>query len=184
MAERVGVLTWKQANSVLTYLKGVGNKRDVALWAVGIGTGLRISDILGLEWSDVLDAENKVAQSIAVTETKTKGNRQLTLLPLVREALEDYRTTDEGRIFNVTRQHARRLVKEWCEAVNLRGNYGTHTMRKVFCTLAYNNSGGDPVATARVTGHANPAQLMHYIGQTAQSESDIWNGIAATMGSK
>ena len=48
MSERVGAITGKQAMSVLTYLQGKGKVRDVALWAIGIGTGLRISDILDL----------------------------------------------------------------------------------------------------------------------------------------
>ncbi len=48
MAERVGALTGKQTMSVLTYLQGNGKARDTALWAIGIGTGLRISDILSL----------------------------------------------------------------------------------------------------------------------------------------
>lgn len=39
------------------------------------------------------------------------------------------------------------------------------------------NSGGDPVSTARVTGHSNAAQLMAYIGATPATEQAICNAI-------
>ena len=184
MSERVGALTSKQAMSVLTYLQGRGNARNVALWAVGIGTGLRVSDILSLRWKDVLTAEGEIARSITVQEGKTGQQRILHLIPLVRDALEAYRTEETDRstiVFHLTRQHARRLVKDWCAAVNLKGDYGTHTMRKAFCTVVYENSGGDPVNAARVTGHTNPAQLMRYIGQTPPTIERIWKSLERTL---
>ena len=42
MAERVSALSREQALSVAGYLKEKGSPRDVALWSLGIGTGLRI----------------------------------------------------------------------------------------------------------------------------------------------
>jgi len=184
MSERVGALTGKQAMSVLTYLQGKGDPRDVALWAVGIGTGLRISDILDLRWKDVVTAEGEIARSMIVTENKTGQQRTIRLIPLTREALESLRggiTDRETKVFTLTRQHVRRLVKQWCAAVNLKGDYGTHSMRKAFCTIVYENSGGDPVNAARVTGHTNPSQLMRYIGQTPPTIERIWKGVERTL---
>ena len=184
MAERVGAITGKQAMSVLTYLQGKGKTRNVALWAMGIGTGLRISDILSLRWSDVLTAEGDVAESITIKEQKTGNGRTLRLIQMVRNALEAHRTEETertARVFDLSRQQATRLVKEWCEAVNLKGNYGSHTMRKAFCTIVYENSGGDPVNAARVTGHTNPSQLMHYIGKTPPTIARIWTGLERTL---
>ena len=184
MAERVGALTGKQAMSVLTFLQGKGKPRDVALWAVGIGTGLRIGDILELRWKDVVTAEGEIAEIITIQENKTKQQRTIRLILLVRDALEAYRTEETDRealIFHLTRQHARRLIKDWCAAVNLKGNYGAHTARKAFCTIVYENSGGDPVNAARVTGHTNPSQLMHYIGQSPPTIERIWKGLESTL---
>ena len=184
MGERVAALTGKQAMSVLTYLQGKGSTRNVAMWAVGIGTGLRISDILDLSWKDVVTAEGKIAQSITVKENKTKQQRTILLIPLIRDALDAYKgdeTNRDSKVFQLSRQQAHRLVKQWCAAVNLKGDYGTHTMRKAFCTIVYENSGGDPVNAARVTGHTNPAQLMHYIGQTPPTIEKIWKGLETTL---
>ena len=142
MGERVGALTGKQAMSVLTYLQGKGSTRNVAMWAVGIGTGLRISDILDLAWRDVVTAESTIAKSITVKENKTKQQRTILLIPLIRDALEAYKgeaMDRDTKVFQLTRQQAHRLVKQWCAAVNLKGDYGTHTMRKAFCTIVYEN---------------------------------------------
>ena len=180
MATRVSALTGKQAMSVTQYLKGKGNKRNVLLWILGITTGLRIGDLLRLNLSDFLNGDGKVAKSITVKESKTKQARLIPVATAAREALEAYQEGLGGRerLFTITREQARRLVKAWCRDCNLTGNYGTHTMRKTFATEAYLNSGGDPVATARVTGHSNAAQLMAYIGATPATEKAIWEGIA------
>jgi len=179
MATRVSGLTSKQATSITQYLKGKGNKRNILLWTLGVTTGLRISDLLRLNLSDFLDGNGKVANSITVKESKTKKARLIPVATAAREALESYREDLGGRerLFTITREQARRLIKAWCKDCNLTGNYGTHTMRKAFATEAYLNSGGDPVATARVTGHSNAAQLMAYIGATPATEKVIWNAI-------
>lgn len=179
MAERVWALTREEALSVLAYLRTTGSKRDVALWALGIGTGLRIGDLLRLRGCDFGAAKGHVDAQLAVRASKTKRARSVQLIPLVCEAVEAYlpelRRTE--LLFPITRQHARRLVKEWCKAAKVDGQFGTHSMRKTFATIAYENSGGDAALTARVTGHSNPAQLMTYIGRIPATEQSVWDGV-------
>ena len=177
-------LNSKQGMSVLTYLKGTtSSKRDrnVALWAVGIGTGLRISDILDLRWKDVISGDNTISGTIKMVEGKTSQVRIIELCPMVVDALEAYRTskTDSSRlVFDLSRQQSSRLVAQWCAAVNLRGTYGAHSMRKCFCSTVYDHSGGDVVSASRVTGHSNPSQLLAYIGQSAPTVRQIWKGVS------
>jgi integrase len=187
MAKRMKALTAPQAKSVYTYLKGRGDTRDVLLWGLGITTGLRVSDLLMLRWSDFTGADGEIVETITVKETKTKQVRTIDVLTIARDALEarqnEIHPEPEDYLFAgrtgapITREQARRLVKQWCADCNLSGDFGTHTMRKAFATVAYQNSGGDPVATARVTGHRNPAQLMAYIGLTTRTERQITRGI-------
>ena len=176
MATRVSGLSKKQAATITQYLKGKGNKRNTLLWIVGLTTGLRVGDILRLNVSDFLDGDGEILKSIIVKEGKTKQTRVIPVLDSLRTALTAYRGELNGRdkLFTITREQARRLIKQWCASCNLTGNYGTHTMRKTFATEAYLNSGGDPVATARVTGHKNTSQLMAYIGATTATEQTIW----------
>lgn len=183
-AKRVGALSSKQAELVLNYLRGRGNKRNVLLWSLGITTGLRISDLLSLRLSDFLTPEGGVAESITVHEKKTGKGRTILIAPVARKAIESYReelTDTDAKLFTITREQSRRLVKQWCDACGFRGRYGTHTLRKTFATIAYDNSGGDPVTTARVTGHSNPSQLLAYIGRKPADELKIWQSIGKTF---
>lgn len=181
-AKRMGALTGKQATLVLNYLRGLGNERNILLWVLGITTGLRISDLLELCLSSFLTPEGDISQSITVNETKTGKTRTIQVAPVAAKALESYRgelTADN--LFTITRQQARRLIKRWCDDCGLQGNYGTHTMRKTFATIAYDRSGCDPVVTAQVTGHSNPAQLLRYIGRKPASELKVWEGIGKAI---
>jgi integrase len=179
MAERVDALTREQALSVLAYLKQIGSQRDVALWALGIGTGMRIGELLDLRVCDFRTVDGHVDALQAVRTTKAKRGRDVQLIPVVREAVEKHLSTLRRTelLFPITRQHARRLVKEWCEAAHVEGQFGTHSMRKTFATIAYDHSGGDAALTARVTGHRNSTQLMAYIGRTPATEETIWSGV-------
>jgi len=192
-ANAVDPLNGKQAKCVLNYLKGVGNSRNTLLWALGITTGLRISDLLPLRVQDLLDAERETKKFIKVRETKTGKTRLVPVMKVAEEAFRSHRQQEKSEpndyLFNsrkgntpITREQARRLVKRWCEECNLRGNYGTHTLRKTFASIAYANSGGDPVATARVTGHSNPAQLLRYIGEVSRTESQIYEAMNRSFG--
>ena len=178
-AKRVDGLSRKKAVVVYSYLKGLGNTRNSLLWALGITTGLRISDLLNLRLADFLMPDGALAQSITIKEIKTGQSRTIILAPIALQQLTGYRQEiSEGeRLFSITREQARRLIKKWCDDCGLKGRYGTHTMRKTFATVAYDNSGGDPVMTARITGHSNPSQLMAYIGRKPATEQKVWTDV-------
>ncbi len=183
MAERVCALTRQEALSVLAHLKRTGARRDVALWALGIGTGLRISELLRLRGCDFVTKDGRVEVQLALRASKTRGARSVQLIPLARKAVEEYlpELRRSELLFPITRQHARRLIKEWCDAANVSGQFGAHSMRKTFATIAYDNSGGDAALTARVTGHTNSSQLMAYIERTPATEQSVWDGVCKAL---
>jgi len=105
-------------------------------------TGLRVSEIKGLRWSDIVNDELRINRSVAmgqVTDTKTLSSRApVPLLPIVKKALEAHRkrTTGDGFIFhgntgkplrleNVLRRDIKPVLKEeglpW---------YGWHAFRR------------------------------------------------------
>ena len=186
-AKRVDGLTLKQARLVTIYLRGAGNKRDLALWSFGISVGLRVSDLLSLRVQDVLDGEGEIADRISIREAKTGQTRLIALSSLARDALRAYFDEMQPRAqdplfigrngLSIGRERVRRMVKQWAAACNLRGDFGSHSLRKTFARLAYESSGHDPVATCRATGHRNPAQLLAYIGEFARTTQDIFSGI-------
>lgn len=116
------------------------NPRDLALFVVGINTNLRASDLLGIRAGMVRGL--KPMDEIELREIKTGKRRRISLNGSVIEAVKAllasraYQDKDflfrsqRGEVLTVPSLH--RLVKGWCAAINLRGNFGSHTLRKTW----------------------------------------------------
>ncbi len=57
-----------------------------------------------------------------------------------------------------------RLVKSWCRQINLRGNYGTHTLRKTFGYIQRVQYAVGFKIFRLWFNHSNPAVTMRYLG--------------------
>jgi integrase len=113
--------------------------RDLALFTLGINTNLRAVDLLKIRVGQVRNL--KPLESIELREQKTSKMRRVTLNKACVDAIHkliaprDYRDDDYlflGQRGALTVPSVNRLVKEWCAAINLKGNYGAHTLRKTF----------------------------------------------------
>lgn len=61
--------------------------REYTLFVIGINSGLRISDILNLKWSDVCDKRYKLKSTIVLKEKKTSKTKKFPLNESAKEAL-------------------------------------------------------------------------------------------------
>ncbi len=118
--------------------------RDLAIFVTGINTNLRASDILRLNVGQVKNLE--LGDEIVLKEKKTGKERRITVNAEVLEAvkqllasrkvsghdLRDDKPLFVGQRGRMTVPTLSRLVSEWCNAINLKGNYGSHSMRKTF----------------------------------------------------
>lgn len=114
--------------------------RDLALFTLGVNTNLRAIDLLGIKVGDVKYL--KPMDELEVKERKTGKTRRISLNNACVEAIqkllasEDYGDGDllfKGRNNKaLTVPSVNRLVKQWTGAINLRGNYGCHSLRKTF----------------------------------------------------
>ena len=116
-----------------------GNPMYSALLTLGINTNLRASDLLRITAGQVRGL--KPMDEIELKEKKTGKTRRITLNKACVEALTRLlasRSFDEdtpifqGERGTLTVPSVNRLVKSWCKAINLKGNYGAHTLRKTF----------------------------------------------------
>jgi len=115
-----------------------GNPRDLCIFILGINTNLRASDILNLRVRDVQGQDELVLK-----EKKTGKIRRTTLNDAVRKAINNLLASmsnpdDESYLFlglrgnPLTVPTLSRMVKTWCQAINLPGNYGSHSLRKTW----------------------------------------------------
>ena len=113
--------------------------RNQALFTIGINTNLRASDLLGIKAGQVRDLT--AGDSIQIKEKKTGKFRVVTLnkacVLAIQKLMASSPYDDNDPLFvgqrgPLTVPSVHRLVKSWCRAINLRGNYGSHSMRKTW----------------------------------------------------
>jgi integrase len=114
-------------------------QRDLVLFTLGINTNLRAVDLLKIRVAQVRNL--KPLESIELKEQKTGKLRRVTLNKACVDAIRnliasrDYQDDDYlflGQRGRLTVPSVNRLVKGWCAAINLNGNFGAHTLRKTF----------------------------------------------------
>ncbi len=151
------------------------NPRDLAIFTLGINSALRASDLVAIPLSSIQNL--MVGESFIVKEKKTGKNRHVTINESVFRALNDYlevrpRTRANRPLFlsrkgggGLTVPSLHRLVKSWCHEVKLKGNYGSHTLRKTF---GYHQ---------RVTFKTELPILMTAFNHTSQKQTLSYLGI-------
>ncbi len=153
------------------------SKRNRLIFAFGINTGLRVSDILLLNISDVKDKNN-----VVIREKKTGKYKKFPLNNKLRYLIQDYLKDFGGYRLNTplflgdkgSRMHRSvvyRFLNETVNALNLEvGAIGTHTMRKTFGYHHYKQF-NDIALLQRILNHSSPAITLRYIG-ISQEEID------------
>lgn len=149
--------------------KGKHGKRDYLIMAIGIKTGLRISDILNLKVSDV---KNKTQTEII--EIKTGKKRTVHLKSLTSNII-DYLNTEHSAesdwLFPSPTDSSRCLASHQYYKIlqkvsdNLGLDYiGTHTLRKTFSYFFLKQNKGDIVTLMKILNHSSQAVTLRYAG--------------------
>jgi len=162
--------------------------RDLCLFTVGINTGLRAGELLSLTLGDV---QHLVAgDALQLKQSKNGEYRRVTVNQAVVDAIdlwleEHPDPRDAAPLFPsrmtgeaLTVSEVRKKIKRWCAEVGLRGNYGSHTMRK---TWGYQQrqdrqKKGEnilPVLT-RAYGHKSEAQTLDYLCIQPEEIEDLY----------
>jgi integrase len=155
--------------------------RDLLLFTLGINNGLRAGDLLKLKVYQVRDLQ--VGDSITIVENKTGKINVLVINKPSYDALQNffkYADKDDYYLFSgrkgtnpITIPSLNRLIKSWTSSINLKGKYGTHSLRKTWGYLQRTEFG---VPIEKITQrylHASPAVTMGYLGLQTQEVEDI-----------
>jgi len=159
------------------------NLRDYCLFVVGINSGLRISDLLKLTVSDVIDG-NKLKDRIRLREKKTNKFKDFPLSDNAKSALKEYLktreyTTNEPLFLSrknkgfLLRQQAYKIINNVAKEVGIKEKIGTHTLRKTFGYHAYNN-GYDITLIQKLFNHSSTSVTLRYIGITQDELDDVY----------
>ena len=158
-----------------------GQPRDLLLFTLGINNGLRAGDLLALTVGQVRGL--KVGEPLAIREGKTGKTNILMLnkasLAALKAYLEAAKPQDHEPLFSsrkggaLTTGTVNGMVKAWCRAAGLKGNYGSHSLRKTFGYHQRTRFAVGWEVLAKRFNHSSPAVTMRYLGI---SDSEV-NGI-------
>jgi integrase len=141
-----------------------------ALFTIGINTNLRASDLLSIKVSQVRGL--KPMDELTLTEKKTGNQRRISLnktcIDAIKELLATRTYQDNDHLFIgqrglLTVAAVNQLVKKWCKSINLKGNYGSHTLRKTFGYIQRTHFGHSLPELMEVFGHATQRQTLTYL---------------------
>lgn len=181
--------------------------RDNMLFIVGINFGLRVSDLVKLRFSNLINDNLTFKDRFAILEQKTKNtrkvqkNRYVTINMAVIEAvtlylehtpgvkLSDYmfRSLSNRCTSNtpLSRMSVDRILKGIADDLGLNVKVSTHTLRKTFAYHQMAMSGNDPrklLLLQKILGHSSMSQTLDYIGITRDEIDEAYRNL--NLGSK
>ena len=155
--------------------------RNQALFTMGINTNLRASDLLSIKAGQVRDLQP--GDSIHIKEKKTGKFRVVTLNKACAQAIQKLLASslydDNNPLFvgqrgPLTVPSVSRLVKSWCRAINLRGNYGSHSMRKTWGYHQRVTFGTDIPRLVVCFNHSTQRQTLDYLCIQLEEIKDVY----------
>jgi len=156
-------------------------------------TGMRIAEVFGLQWRDLLHKEGLIA-----VRAKLKGGK-IRYVPMPLELATEFRryptVFSEDRIFPPepgARRERQRVDKSFKTILELSGieDFRFHDLRHTFASW-YMMNGGDLYELAKILGHSNIKMTERYaklakshIARTGGTAREMWRLMEAGMGNK
>lgn len=160
-----------QVDSYLTRL------RDKVLFAFGLATGFRITELLSIRVKDVLQ-HGKIVDRVKVSRSNMKGGKwtrevvigpslKLSIIDLIIE--QDLTPTDylfksrKGENKAISRVQAWTILSDAFDRAKMTGSLGTHSMRKTFAGKIFSALKFDLVKTQKALGHSSILSTVKYL---------------------
>jgi integrase len=159
-------------------------QRDLALFTLGINTNLRASDLLRITVGQVRSL--KPGEHFSVREKKTGKQRDVTVNKNVHEVVQGLLLTmpdvGDGEFLFQSRKgrqalcvsYLNSMVKGWCREINLKGNYGSHTLRKTFGYIHRTVFNTDIPTLMQMFNHSTQKQTLAYLGIQASEIKEAY----------
>jgi integrase len=179
-------MDWNQFKSIISKLERDGEYMYSLLIAIGVFTGLRISDLLQLKFSDFENVE-----ILTVVEKKTKKTRRIKINPDLKTIIERIKkrmvvTTTDQYIF-LNRYGAKPIDRSWVNVnmkrifkkygIELEGNVSSHMFRKTLGNrvLKLNNYSNESIVLLmELFGHSSMAITKKYLGIRERGILDVY----------
>lgn len=157
--------------------------RDFCLFVLGINTAFRASELLSIRVGQVRHLQS--GDRLEVKQKKTKKYRSVTINAAAHQAIQMLISEkekivlkkknpeildDDAFLFTGQRGTAalqvstlNNMVKDWCKRVRLKGNYGSHTLRKTWGFMQRKKQDTPVPLLMQALGHSTQRQTMEYL---------------------
>jgi integrase len=181
-------MDWDDFKSLIGKLERDGEFKFCLLIAIGVFTGLRISDLLQLRFSQF---ESDI---LTIREQKTKKTRRIKINPDLKEIVERIKNrmvvidTDQYIFLNrygnkpIDKSYVNVKLKEIFKRydIELDGNVSSHLFRKTLGNrvLRLNSYSGESVILLmELFGHSSPAITKRYLGLREKEIHDVYDSL-------
>jgi integrase len=182
-------LSWDQFRSLISKLERDGEYKYCLLIAVGVFTGLRISDLLQLRFSQFENSE-----ILTIQEKKTKKTRRIKinndLNAIINRIKEKMMPKDPDGFIFLNRYGSKPIDRSWINVnlkrifrkygIEIEGNISSHMFRKTLGNrvLKLNNYSGESVILLmELFGHSSPSITKKYLGLREREIMDVYDSV-------
>lgn len=183
-------LEWNDFIYLITKLEKDENYKFCLLISIGVFTGLRISDLLTLRYSDLLDSD-----TFQIQEKKTKKVRSIKVNKDLKEIVErivkksNVQDLNEQIFLNrfgtktIDKSYVNVKLKEIVQyyRIKVSGNVSTHTFRKTLgrrVTEMNNYSNQSLVLLMDLFGHSSMSITKRYLGIREQEIHNVYDSLS------
>lgn len=182
-------MSWEDFKSLIAKLERDGEYKFCLLVAIGVFTGLRISDLLQLRFSQFENSE-----ILTIQEKKTSKVRRIKINSDLKEIIERIRgkmgITDKEQLIFINRYGTKAIDQSYVNVklkqilkhygINLEGNASSHLFRKTLGNrvLRLNNYSNEAVILLMdLFSHSSPAITRRYLGLREKEIHDVYDSL-------
>jgi len=182
-------MEWNDFVSLITRLEKDEDYKFSLLISIGVFTGLRISDLLTLKYSDLIG--NDV---LRITEKKTKKVRSIKinkdLKDIIERIVSKMKVTELNTLIFLNRFGTKSIDKSYVNVrlkeifsryrIKVGGNISTHTFRKTLGrrVMEVNNYSNESlVLLMELFGHSSMSITKRYLGIREQEIHDVYDSL-------
>ena len=182
-------LEWNDFISLITRLEKDENYKFCLLISIGVFTGLRISDLLTLKYSDLLKSE-----TFYIKEKKTQKQRSIKvnkdLKDIVSRIVQKSKVNDLEQLIFINKYGTKSIDKSYVNVklkeiikmyrIRLEGNVSTHTFRKTLGrrVMEVNNYSNESlILLMDLFGHSSMSITKRYLGIREQEIHNVYDSL-------
>lgn len=182
-------MDWDQFKSLISKLERDKDYKYCLLISIGVFTGLRISDLLQIRFSQFENTD-----ILTIQEQKTKKTRRIKINPDLKTIVERIKgrmvVTDTDQFIFLNRYGTKPIDKSWVNVelkrifkkygIELEGNVSSHMFRKTLGNrvLKLNNYSNESIVLLmELFGHSSVALTKRYLGIREKEISNVYDSL-------